>query len=233
MITIYHFLLSSANMSDIFLKTFFEADLADETHPEKFISKPQAEQLFTFFRDCTLFKWNDSNNNCEARADAACLLLDEWKIPNYKGWVFGGSFLKQNFGNLINFWNYHVAALIPVQEDGVINFYIIDPATSNVLISLQNWADNITYYGPSYYFIREADYYIFPVGKIKREKWNRRNKQNQKWTMQGLSCINGLTYIGKAELCFKKNKIKRTIKRFRALKLQNPLTQNQVVITNQ
>lgn len=191
-------------------KALFEVSLSDPVETDKTITKDAAEALFRFFRECALFRWSGSNNDCEDRADALCILLDAWKIPNYKGWVFSGDYLKKGPGRLVNFWNYHVAAVLPVQEWGAINFYVIDPATSNNLEPIQTWADKVTDAACSYYMIKQSACYIFNQQRVETENWYKRDKQNYKWTVQGLSGINGVTKTGKAQLCFNKSKIKRT-----------------------
>src|SRR4051812_2130186 len=88
--------------------------LSDIEPPVNTVSGDEAEQLFHFFQHHPLFNWKNTHNGCEGRADAICVLLDEWKIPNYKGWVFGGAYLKNHIGGLKQNWNYHVAAVLPV-----------------------------------------------------------------------------------------------------------------------
>src|SRR5690349_11477726 len=99
-------------------KCFYEPNLSDEIITNHAVTKDEANSIFQFFKNSSLFRWQDANNDCEDRANAICILLDHWKIPNYKGWVFSGSFLKNNGGGLTNLWNYHVAASLPVTEDG-------------------------------------------------------------------------------------------------------------------
>lgn len=210
-------------MGEIILPTLFEYVISDTPIPEKTVTKADAEKLFTFFKTCPLFRWSDVHNNCEARAEAACLLLDEWGVPNYKGWVFSGAFLKNHIGGLKQLWNYHVAALLPVLENGQLQFYMIDPATADSLQTLDAWAANVTEYPHSYHIIKLAEYYIFPNGKVLKYNWYKRNRQNRKWTMQGLASVNGLSGTGKAQLCFRKNKVKMTAVRFKELMDQNPL----------
>lgn len=215
-------------MDEVLLPTLFEYVLSDATKPQHVVTKSDADNLFTFFKNCSLFNWGDTHNNCEARAEAVCLILDEWLVPNYKGWVFSGAFLKKNYvGGLKQLWNYHVAALLQVQEEDEIRFYILDPATNNELISLNDWAGNVTDYPHSYHMIKAADNYIFPTGKIFKDNWHKRNKQNRKWMLQGLAGINGLTSTGKAQLCFKKKKIQVTAAKLLHLKKENPLLVNQ------
>ena len=76
---------------DIIVPTLFDAVLSDIYLPHNTISKEQAEQLFLFFKQHTLFNWKNSHNGCEGKADAVSVLLEEWNIPNYKAWVFGGA----------------------------------------------------------------------------------------------------------------------------------------------
>jgi hypothetical protein len=220
----HQFKISTFNkMDEVLLPTLFEYVLSDAIDPQKSVTKSDAEKLFTFFKNCSLFKWGDTHNNCEARAEAVCLLLDEWMVPNYKGWVFSGAFLKNHIGGLKQLWNYHVAALVQVKENDELKFYIMDPATSNHLISINEWAGNVTDYPHSYHFIKDAGNYIFPSGRIFKDNWHQRNKQNRKWMIQGLAGINGLTSTGKAQLCFRKQKLKRTAERFLELNKGNPL----------
>ncbi len=191
--------------------------MSDEIKSDKVISKREAEKIFTFFRDNPLFRWSDANNNCEDRANAICILLDEWGISNGKGWVFSGYVFKK-IGYLKNLWKYHVAALLPVQEEKDINYYIIDPATSPAIIKIEDWAANVTDNPHSYYIIKDGDYYIFNAGKIEKYNWYKRNKRNYNWTIQGLSGINGVSATGKAQLAFSKNRLLKTKKLFRELK---------------
>lgn len=203
-------------------KTLYDHVLSDEIKKDKAISKLQAEKLFTYFKDHPLFRWQDANNDCEDRANAICILLDEWKIQNGKGWVFSGYVFKK-IGFLKNLWKYHVAALLPVKEGDETNYYIIDPATSGKLIIIEEWAANVTDNPHSYHLIKNGDYYIFHPRKIKKTNWYKRNKGNYNWTIQGLSGINGVSSKGKAQLAFNKKNLLKTKKRFKELlNSQNP-----------
>ncbi len=186
------------------------------------ISKEYAQKIFDYFTNNSLFKWSDANNDCEDRANAICLLLTEWKIPNYKGWVFGGAYLKRQEGSLVNLWNYHVAAAVPVMENGEVAFYIIDPATSQQLEHIATWAEKVTHVACSYYVIKDSSYYIFPPYKLFRDNWYRQNKQNLKWTIQGLAGINGVSKSGQAALVFNKQRIRNAARKFARLKSGKP-----------
>lgn len=202
-------------------KTVFESDLSDEIANDLYMSKPEADALFLYFQTSPLFIWNDIHN-CEDRAEAIAILLNHWGIPHYKGWVFSGFFLKNETGTLANWWNYHVAAILPVKENNSIVFYVIDPAHSQQLETLAHWSEQVTLDANSYHIIKWGNAYIFPTGKIKKSNWHLRNKQNLKWTMQGLAGINGVSITGKAQVAFNKFRVKRTIQRFTALKAANP-----------
>lgn len=202
------------------IKTIFAGSLSDEIEKGSGISKEQAALLFAFFKNCSLFRWSDANNDCEDRANAICILLDEWNIPNYKGWVFSGYVFKK-IGYLKNMWKYHVAAAIPVTEEGKLICYIIDPATSDSLIKVEDWASNVTDNPHSYYLLKSGRVYIFPA-KIGKDKWYKRNMRNYKWTMQGVSGINGVSTKGKAQLRFNKRKVLRTITLFNDLRKSKP-----------
>jgi len=201
----------------VILKSLYDESLSDKIDPGNAITKENAEKLFAFFKNCKTFRWQDANNNCEDRANAICILLDEWKIQNGKGWVFSG-YLFNKPGYLKNLWKYHVAALLPVRDGAAINYYIIDPATENALVSIDEWASNITDKPNGYYLIKKGDYYIFNASKIEKDNWYKRNRRNHNWTIQGLSGINGVSGIGKAQLAFNKAKILKTEKQFKELK---------------
>jgi hypothetical protein len=203
--------------------TIYNILLSDGVPTENFFDKEKATRLFDFFKQHPLFRWQDANNDCEDRANAICLLLDEWGLPNYKGWVFGSNFLSKENGYLINNWKYHVAAIIPVKDEEQINFYVIDPATLRSIDTILEWATSITDIPFSHYVIKWGYYYIFPEGNIQRDNWHKRNRQNYKWTIQGLAGINGVMKTGRAEIIFNKNRIKNTEKRFGELLKNKPL----------
>jgi hypothetical protein len=177
----------------------------------------RAMRLFRFFREHPLFRWQDANNDCEDRANALCILLDQWGIPNCKAWVFSGFFLNKNLGSLVNFWNYHVAAAVRVEGDTGPAFYVLDPATLQGPERVENWAAGVTHYPFSYHALRNGKDYIFPPGDIYRGRWFERDRQNYKWTLQGLSGINGVAPSGKARLVFQKARIRKTEQEFRYL----------------
>lgn len=197
--------------------TIYNIELSDVVPQEAFIEKGTAENLFFFFKENSLFRWQDANNDCEDRANSICILLDKWKVPNYKGWVFSGNFLVNKEGSLVNNWKYHVAAIIPVKEGDSLNFYVIDPATLPYADTILNWASNVTDVPFCHYLIKWNHYYIFPEKKICKDNWHEQNRQNFKWTIQGLSGINGVSKAGKAQICFNKNRIKKTEQRFKHL----------------
>lgn len=205
------------------LKTLFDQALSDEPGIRNSINKTQAEKLFSFFKECKTFRWQDANNDCEDRANAICLLLDEWKIPNGKRWVFSG-YVFNKIGYLKNLWRYHVAATVPVTEDGQIVYYIIDPSTNENLTTVVDWAANVKDNPHSYHLIKKGEYYIFNEKKIKKHNWYKRNKGNFNWTMQGLAGINGVSSKGKAQLAFAKNRVRKAKKEFNELKYKSPLS---------
>ncbi|HVF97954.1 MAG TPA: protein-glutamine glutaminase family protein [Flavisolibacter sp.] len=204
-------------------ETEFDAFLADvPAHPNG-LAKHAAQTVFDYFKSSPVFRWSDANNDCEDRANAICLLLDEWRISNCKAWVFSGDFRKAKPGTLTNTWNYHVAAALPVQTDSGILYSVIDPATSPGLIAVDQWALQITASGTSYHFIKPGAYYIFPAGIVLKDNWHRRNRRNHNWTMQGLSGINGVSTTGKAQLAFRKNRVKKTTEAFYKMKNNRPV----------
>lgn len=183
--------------------------MSDHIETTNALTKEQAIQVFNYFKDSQLFRWQDSNNDCEDRANAICLLLDQWNIPNAKGWIFSGyMFGKKGF--LKNMWKYHVAVVLPVKENEEIFLYTLDPASSQHLIPIRDWAENVSDNPFTYYIVKKGKYYIFDPGNIKKQNWSKRNKGNFNWTMQGLAGINGLSTRGKAQLAFNKKKVTKT-----------------------
>lgn len=203
-------------------QTLFDEDLADEAQYEKAVSPQTAQAIFDYFKSSPLFRWSDANNDCEDRANAICILLADWGYTASKAWVFSGNFRQKSLGYLTNFWKYHVAAAIPVQEADAVVYYVIDPATSPQLITVAKWALQVTAVGSSYHFIKHGHYYIFPNGRVIRDNWHKRNKRNFNWTMQGLSGINGVSATGRAQLAFCKKKVAKTVVAFRRLRTQPP-----------
>ena len=202
-------------------KTLFAWYLSDNIVSDNTITLEKAELLFAFFKNCPLFRWSDANNDCEDRANAICILLDEWKIQNCKGWVFSGYVFKK-IGYLKNLWKYHVAAAVLVRQGNEMNTYIIDPATSASLLSIEDWAANVTDYPHSYYLVKSGRIYIFPSRKMKKDNWYHRNKRNYNWTIQGLSGINGVSTKGKAQLRFNKRRMVKTKEMFMELLKNKP-----------
>ena len=101
--------------------------------------------------------------------------------------------------------------------------YIIYPATSNGLQTIEDWAASITQFPHSYHFVKHSNYYIFNDRKITSFNWYKRNKRNYKWMIQGIAGINSLLITSKVKLCFRKNIIKQKAIEFEKLKRNNPL----------
>lgn len=201
--------------------TRYDESLADTFPTIALLPQEQAEAIFSFFQQSPLFRWRDANNDCEDRANAICLLLDKWAVPNGKAWVFSGNFRKKDAGELTNLWNYHVAAALPVNGNGQTVWLVIDPATNAQLVPVESWAKKITQGGTSYHFVKQGTYYIFPAGRVEKDNWFARNRRNFNWTMQGLSGINGASVIGRAQLAFQKYRVKKTEAAFKKMMAQS------------
>jgi hypothetical protein len=199
-------------------KAYFEYSLSDEVYLKNALTLHQANDIFNFFQHHWLFKWADAHNDCEDRANAICILLDQWRIPNYKGWVFSGYFLKGEQGALINLWNYHVAAAIPVSIDNITHLYIIDPATLTQTETIEFWANNVTEFPYSYYLMKYGNYYIFPTESIQRDNWHWRDQENHRWTIEGLAGINGVAPDGEYYVNANRKIIEQTRIEFNKLK---------------
>lgn len=212
-----------ATMSEHPQQSIFEQSLSDEVANDFYISLKMAESIFNFFQSSNLFLWSDIHN-CEDRAEAMAILAAQWGIPHYKAWLFDRYFLKNEKGSLHNQWNYHVCLLLPVKENTIdpIEYYVVDPAHAKKIQKLQEWANQLTKEAFSSYLIKNANTYIFPAGQISKYNWHNRNKQNFKWTIQGLAGINGVSNAGKAALIFKKALIRKTLQNFTALKFNKP-----------
>jgi hypothetical protein len=204
------------------LNTVFDDGLSDMVNNNRVVTEETAAALFQYFKTCPLFRWNDANNDCEDRANALCILLDNWSIPNYKAWVFSGYYLRRDLGSLINFWNYHVAASVPVMIADKLHHLVLDPATLSHLSTIEEWANNVTGTAHSYHLIKNGVYYIFAPPNITRDNWHKRDRRNYKWTIQGLSGINGVSRSGKAQLVFNKSRIQTTEKNFKTLLHNKP-----------
>jgi hypothetical protein len=204
------------------LKSLLDHSLTEPVLLDSGLRQDQVEELFRYFQQHPLFRWRNARNDCEDRSNAICILLDHWKIPNYKAWVFTGSFLNRPEGYLRNSWNFHVAPLVAITEDNQTKGYVLDPATLQQPDTISVWADKVTETHGSVHFITSGEDYIFTPGKMEKEHWFQRNRQNYKWTIQGLSGINGVSPSGKAQLVFCKAHIATTEKEFKKLFQDKP-----------
>ena len=195
--------------------TLFHIELSEKFEDIDCVEAGVAADIFTFFNNHSLFNWQLNNNFCEARAEAVSLLLGRAKIPHVKSWVMGAAFFKKGYvGGLKNNWNYHVAIALPVRNGGKINWMVVDPSAALAPMLVVDWASSITAYSHSYYFLKDAGYYIFPEDKLFGKGWHKRRHRNFKWTMQGLLGFSSLSNIGKAKLAFKKRQIREVTRRF-------------------
>lgn len=165
----------------------------------------RATQIFDWLAAQPIFAWHRQHNFCEARAEAASLLLEHAGIKHAKCWVFGAAFLRNGYvGGLLNNWNYHVAVVVPVieEEKEGIDWWILDPSTADKPVLMVEWAEAATAYAHSYHCIRHSYYFIFPDGKPYKKEWHKRNLRNYRWTIQGLAGIYSRNSIGRAKLAF-------------------------------
>jgi hypothetical protein len=201
--------------------TIFDQQFSDQLAYQQALSMSEADRIFHFFGRHPLFRWSDANNDCEDRANAICMLLDKWNIPNAKAWVFGGAYLKRDAGCLTNNWAYHVAAALPVSVDDRVVYCVIDPATLTRMTNISEWAGSVTQTACSHYLIKEGRYYIFNPTSMAATAWHPRDRRNYKWTIQGLAGINGVSRKGKAQLVFRKRHIADTEGKFKRLLVSN------------
>lgn len=181
---------------------------------ENAITVDQADKIFKFFKTEQLFKWND-NNNCEDRANAVSLILDSWKIPNYKVWIFSGNFLKLNQGRLNRGWKYHVAVGIPTNTGELLVIdYAIPPIDSPKTVQI--WANDLVKSPNGYYFVTKNNLYNWSLKKSKPfslDSFYLTNNENFEYTIEGLTGFNGgssspLNFLNRIGLGEKKKEAK-------------------------
>ncbi|HSR37458.1 MAG TPA: protein-glutamine glutaminase family protein [Phnomibacter sp.] len=198
--------------------TLYDYRLADPLAVPAPLEEAAVQEVFHLLDSEPLFQWQRNHNFCEARAEAASLLLEAAGLPHAKCWVFGAAFLYKGYvGGLLNHWNYHVAVAMPVQQNGRLQWLVLDPSTARGPLSAEAWASAVTAYPHSYHLLKQADYYIFPAPGSKKPNWYRRHHRNFRLAMQGLAGINSLRPTGKAQLVFDKQNIARTTHQFRQL----------------
>lgn len=196
-------------------------DFLEDAIPDKpCINKDIADSIFVFFKNNPLFLWSD-HNNCEDRANGICILLDKWKVPNCKGWVIKGSILnKPEKGMLKDKWGHHITAVVPVCVDNITKFFAIDPATQKVPVLLEVWADSVSL-KPTCYFFNKLGEYVdvdYNLGdKMLATSWQKRDKTNYEWTMQGLTGYNGGNLGGKIKIKLHKKRTLETTDKFEHL----------------
>jgi hypothetical protein len=195
--------------------TLYDFNLGAYLGDVKPVKAETANALFTFFKNHHLFNWTKSHNYCESRAEAVSLMLQAANIEHAKAWVFGAAFLHRGYvGGLKNNWNFHVAIALPVMTEYGVIWMVLDPSLNKELVVLEYWAESITAYPHSYYFLKEPDYYIFPDVNPNLNTWHKRKQRNFKWTMQGLMGIHAMDAAGKAKLVFRKKMIVEFTKEF-------------------
>jgi hypothetical protein len=212
-------------------KTNFYINESMKIDSTKYIDSAEASKFYTYLIHSPLFWWADLNN-CEDRANAASLLLDSWKIPNYKVWIFSGNFLNKDNGSLIEVngtrWKYHVAAVIPVKNRNHFGLMTIDSATTTNGNTVEAWANAVTDKPSGYYlFTSNTKYLWFGKGKnIGANTFTDQTDKTYQWTIEGLSGFNGASLKGKFQLlkASSKEKITRVKKDFENLKLHPPIT---------
>lgn len=209
--------------------TIFYSVESIQVDKSRIINEKSGANIFNYFKNSDLFEWGDENN-CEDRANAISILLENWDIPSYKVWVFSGTFLGKDKGELICVsgacWKYHVASAVPIQKGDSISFIVIDPATTKDPLPLNLWADNVTAKPHSYFLLTSGDRYIWTEKGINFNKstFSKRTKKNYEWTMQGLAGFNGKKFKQWIKLRTKKGKrkVRRTQKKFERLKSSKP-----------
>ncbi|MDG1332463.1 MAG: protein-glutamine glutaminase family protein [Crocinitomicaceae bacterium] len=146
------FLLTFCSLFSFSQKADFNAPL-NEVVDLSPICLELAEKLNQTLIDAKCFDWTNRSNNCEDRANAACLLLDAWGISNAKAWCFAGK--NANYLNgkgTLKGWSYHVAAFVLVENEGEIDSLVFDPLTSTTLMTIKEWSNEISATSGNLYF---------------------------------------------------------------------------------
>lgn len=133
------------------------------------ISMEKAQELFIEMKRAPLFNMKDCNN-CEDRANAIAYILTKRGYTVAKFWLFGeGKISLSNEIYLLKSqkcgtWGYHVAIGLQVIIDNKQETVILDPATQDKAVLLENWAlpliqENRT----GFLIIKDYSFYTYPV----------------------------------------------------------------------
>lgn len=206
-----------------------ETSLEDVIPSNSCIPMNIADSIFGYFKTNSLFIWNDENN-CEDRANAICILLDRWHVPNCKGWVLSGRLLGRDNGSFKPVkilhgsstdsitWSHHITAAIPICVNNQSIFFVIDPATQAGPLAMADWANSVMCTPSGYYFLKLGnDVDVNYKQTIKKESWWTRSDLNYKYTMEGLCGYNGASHIGRKEIRRNQEKIQQTTLQFEQL----------------
>ena len=158
------------------------------------VSPERANILNKVFINSNAFDWTDAKNNCEDRANAICLILDQWGIDNCKAWIYRGK--KVKYGNkkgTLSAWNYHVAACILVRNKNIVDSIIIDPLISKQLINVNTWAEIISVKPTNIYFLTTNKKYQHHKLSLD-PKWKMAENNFEK-TIEGLTRYSGATFF--------------------------------------
>ena len=109
-------------------------------HPDKVvqtISKERATELFKKASNMKDIAWNYKLDGCYARAHLMARRFEEEGVRVDKVWIKGDLSVKDN-NPPIN-WNFHVAPIVYVEENGIIQKMVIDPSLFDRPVTVAEW----------------------------------------------------------------------------------------------
>lgn len=162
------------------------------------IHKEISDSIFNFVKNELTFIDFEDCNNCDSRAHLISAIIEKkFSVSASKVWLFADykrasqaekyKYRPDNYltyGEDCTKWSYHVAPILAIKHDDIIDTIVIDPSTRDAPVSLKNWAINLIKPNEKgYLVIKNKIYYSFPddeKGKFEdtKELWaDDENKQ--------------------------------------------------------
>jgi hypothetical protein len=137
------------------------------------VNEDELNKIFQEMKTSKLFKMQDCNN-CEDRANAIAYILQKRGFTVAKFWLFGeGKISIGKSGYLLQSkkcgtWGYHVAVGLKLDKNGITETVIIDPATKDSPVTLDNWAASLIQKNQiGFLIIKDPKFYSYPVNNNK------------------------------------------------------------------
>ena len=110
---------------------------------KKTISLKKAKKLFDQQAKRSDISWNYQDDGCFARAHLMTRDFKKSGVTSDKVWARGDFKIIAKDGHLIE-WNYHVAPIVYVKQNGKVEKYVIDPSVADEPVTVEDWLNRFS-----------------------------------------------------------------------------------------